>query len=109
MDDHWTGILVLGKWEGEVSGRRARLLQVHSASTGCVFTPRICRPRVAVGLGLQINTDNQKNLSTEITDGVIAPVPEPAEIGLDSDRSRWTGKHLEYSRTLNTLAGQVQP
>ena len=64
LDDRWTGILVLGKREGGVSGGCARLLQVHSASRVCVAPCRlrgqVCTPRVAAGLGLQINTDNQK-------------------------------------------------
>ena len=37
---------------------------------GCVFTPKICRPRVAAGLGLQINTDKQNmKTRTEISVG----------------------------------------
>ena len=70
LDDRWTGILVLGKREGEVSGGCARLLQVYSASRVCVAPGRlrgqVCTPRVAAGLGLQINTDKQK-LMTEIS------------------------------------------
>ena len=83
LDDRWTGILVLGKREGEVLGGCARLLQVHSASRVCVAPCRlrgqVCTPRVAAGLGLQINTDNQKQIVEEITNGEIMLSPEPAE------------------------------
>ena len=61
LDDRWTGILVLGKREGEVLGGCARLLQVHSASVGLCEACRAVRGAAKfVGFDLQINADKNK-------------------------------------------------
>ena len=67
---------------------------------GCVFTPIICRPRVAAGLGLQINTDKQK---IGLTHGQQVKSSNDNVHQLLTRIYRLTVDHVECSLTANAV------